>query len=117
MRWFAVCLALVLLGGCKQSQNKPVFIDPALEILVPPDTTVATGADLDAIRTTHVFQKYIGELKLPQLTEFTRPDREWIHAKIYGRSYRVRTGRPACSWLEAGSSMKGTPVAHHWRRK
>jgi hypothetical protein len=70
LRWAA--LALILLTGCKQAKDKKVFVDPALEILVPPDTTMATGADLDAIRTTHVFQKYVGELSLPQLNEFVK---------------------------------------------
>ena len=71
--WVAALFALAWLAtACKPAARKAVFVDPALEIMVPADATFATGADLDAIRTTHVFQKYLGQISLPQLDDFTK---------------------------------------------
>lgn len=73
MRFAAlVLIAAVAITGCKPAARKAVFVDPALEIMVPAGSTFATGADLDAIRTTHVFQKYLGQISLPQLDDFTK---------------------------------------------
>ncbi len=64
-------LALALCA-CRSPQPKTVSIDPALESLVPADTTFAMGADMNSIRTTHVFQKYLTAVNLPQLDEFAK---------------------------------------------
>ena len=73
MRFWSATLALALaLGGCRYSKPGSVLVDPELAALVPPDTTFALGADLDAIRGTHLFQKYLREFPLPQLDEFAR---------------------------------------------
>lgn len=58
--------------GCKPPARKTVFVDPALEMMVPADSTFVAGADLDAIRTTQMFQKYLGKVPLPQLDDFTK---------------------------------------------
>lgn len=63
---------VIALCACGPRKPKGVFIDPALEILVPPDTTFAAGADLDALRTTHAFQKYLSQGTPPQLAEFSK---------------------------------------------
>ncbi len=69
----AIGLSLALaLCACRPSKPKTVAIDSALETLVPADTTFAMGADMNSIRTTHVFQKYLTAVNLPQLDEFAK---------------------------------------------
>ena len=66
-------LALVaILSGCKAPKPSPLHVDRALESLVPADTTFITGADIEGVRNTPVYQKWLGQLALPQLNDFTR---------------------------------------------
>ena len=60
-RLFAAGL-LLLLAGCRQKENTPLQIDPALEALVPANTVFIMGVNVDAVRNTQVYQKYIGVL-------------------------------------------------------
>lgn len=73
-RYLAIASVLFVLAfsACQPKPRTAVLIDPELETLVPADTTVAMGADLDSIHGTHVFQKYLDQVKLPQLDEFAR---------------------------------------------
>lgn len=66
-------LALVaILSGCKAPKPASLHMDQALESLVPSDTTFITGADIEGLRNTPVYQKWLGQLALPQLNDFTR---------------------------------------------
>lgn len=63
---------LVVLCGCKTQRQSSLHIDQGLERLVPADTTFILGADLEALRNTPVYHKWLDQLALPQLNEFTR---------------------------------------------
>lgn len=65
----SLCLAL---AGCQAKKPGLLHIDPALESLVPEDTIFVVGANLDAIRSTTVYQKLLSRAPLPQLDDFTR---------------------------------------------
>jgi hypothetical protein len=62
----------LLFTGCGGPHRNAVPIDPLLEALIPPDTTFIAGANIEAIRTTPVFQKYLSQLRLPQMEDFIR---------------------------------------------
>jgi len=72
MRWLATAIALLVLGGCQTKKSASLHIDPTLESLVPADTVMIAGANLDAIRATPVYNKLSSRLPLPQLEEFSR---------------------------------------------
>ncbi len=58
--------------GCGNKQASASFhVDPELAKLIPADTVFLLGVNADAIRNTPVYQKYIGALNLPNLTQFT----------------------------------------------
>jgi hypothetical protein len=62
------CLALI---SCQPKQSASLHVNPALEALVPADTTVILGVNLASIRDTATYQKLIGRVPLPQLDRFT----------------------------------------------
>jgi hypothetical protein len=68
----AFLAAVMVLAGCRTQKSKTVSIDPSLQTLIPPDTTFVAGVDLDALRTTPVFQKYLSQLRLPQMEDFVQ---------------------------------------------
>lgn len=63
-----VCLALT---SCQPKQSASLHVSPALEALVPADTSVILGVNLASIRDTATYQKLIGRVPLPQLDRFT----------------------------------------------
>ncbi len=63
---------LALLCGCQTRKPGSLHIDQILEPLVPSDTTFITGANLEALRNTRVYQKWLGQLALPQLNDFIK---------------------------------------------
>jgi len=65
----ALCLSLI---GCHPKKPESLRIDPSLEALIPADTVLVIGANLDAIRETAVYQKLLSRVPLPQLDEFAR---------------------------------------------
>ncbi|MGI8743593.1 MAG: hypothetical protein ACR2NN_13685 [Bryobacteraceae bacterium] len=68
----ATLIVLALLCGCQVRKPASLHIDPALEKLVPSDTTFITGADIAGVRNTPVYQKWLGQVALPQLNDFTK---------------------------------------------
>lgn len=68
----AVILAVVLMSSCAKPKPTSVQIDPALAILIPPDTNVIVGARIEALRKTPLFQKYVTQTNIPQLDELTK---------------------------------------------
>jgi len=72
MRALALSVAALLLVSCAPPKQTSVFIDPSLEILVPPDTTFIVGASVDKIKDTPVYQRLLKNLDLPQLDDFTK---------------------------------------------
>ena len=72
MRFALVYIAALVLMGCAPGKRTSVFIDPSLEMLVPPDTTFIVGASVDKIKDTQVYRKLLKDLSLPQLDDFTK---------------------------------------------
>jgi hypothetical protein len=72
MRPLGVAILCLALAGCQAKRSASLHIDPTLESLVPADTVVVAGANVDAIRETSVYQKLLTRLPLPQLEEFSR---------------------------------------------
>jgi hypothetical protein len=65
----AVCLWSL---GCLRQKGQVVFIDPALAILTPPDTTLLAGARLDKIRETTTYRQSFANLHIGALDRFAR---------------------------------------------
>ena len=72
MRPFSAAILCLVLAGCQAKKSASLHIDPTLESLVPADTVIVAGANLDAIRQASVYQKLLARLPLPQLEEFSR---------------------------------------------
>src|SRR5947209_3402423 len=62
---------MLALCGCRSPTPASLHIDPALEALIPADTIFITGARIDSVRDTPVYRKWLGQVALPQLNEFT----------------------------------------------
>jgi hypothetical protein len=72
MRPLGVAILCLALAACQGKKSASLHIDPTLETLVPADTVMVAGANVDAIRETSVYQKLLSRLPLPQLEEFSR---------------------------------------------
>ena len=73
MRVLLVVLVTLLLCSCApQKQDRPLFIDPSLEALIPPDSVFIVGANIDAIKDTAIYHKLLSQMDLPQLNQFTQ---------------------------------------------
>lgn len=72
MRWIGLAILLAALAGCRARQSASLHIDPSLEAMIPADTVLVAGANLDAIRSTPVYQTLMNRVPLPQLEEFNR---------------------------------------------
>ena len=72
MRLLSAAILCLALAGCQVKKSASLHIDPTLESLVPADTVMVAGANVDAIRETSVYQKLLTRLPLPQLGEFSR---------------------------------------------
>ncbi len=63
----ALVLGLGVITSCRRQPSPTVFLDPALAVLVPPDTTMLAGIRMQRIRAT----PFSEELKnSPRLSEF-----------------------------------------------
>ncbi len=71
LRGVPLWLASLALVSCQPKQSASLHVSPALEALVPADTTVIVGVNLASIRDTATYQKLIGRVPLPQLDRFT----------------------------------------------
>jgi hypothetical protein len=65
--------AALIAAGCGKVTQDSVRVDPALSILVPPDTTFAAGIKLDKLRSTPIYKKYIESSRnTPMLDDFAK---------------------------------------------
>ena len=73
-RIFSVLILLVALGACSRqgASSKSVFVDPALLSLVPPDTKLLVGANLETLRKSEIYQQHFATEFAAQLDNFTR---------------------------------------------
>ncbi|HTB15980.1 MAG TPA: hypothetical protein VK752_30630 [Bryobacteraceae bacterium] len=65
-------VAVVVLAGCSHKAAVGPKVDPALETLIPEDTTLLVGTRLEALQKTPVYQKYLADRKFPQVEEFAK---------------------------------------------
>ncbi len=65
----AACLVIC---GCARRNQQVVFIDPALAVLTPPDTTLLVGARLDKIRQTATYQHHFANAHIAALDRFAQ---------------------------------------------
>ena len=72
MRAFACAAMMLALIACARKQPASLQMDPVLEALIPADTTVLLGANIESIKDTEVYHKLLTQLSLPQLNEFTQ---------------------------------------------
>jgi len=61
-----------VLTSCQPKQSASLHVSPSLESLVPSDTVVVLGINLNAVRDTTVYQKLLTRVPLPQLDSFTK---------------------------------------------
>jgi hypothetical protein len=64
-----VCLA-VCVASCKREPTPTVFLDPALAVLIPPDTTFLAGVRLQKLRANSGVDSLVS--KSPRLTKFRK---------------------------------------------
>ena len=67
----AACLCLFL-AGCSRQPSPNVFIDPALAVLVPPDTIALAGVRMQRLAETPFYKQWVVSRKLSYVDEFQR---------------------------------------------
>ena len=68
-----VLLALCLLfAGCNRQPSANVFIDPALAVLVPPDTIALAGVRMERLAKTPFYRDWVEKRRLSFVEEFRR---------------------------------------------
>jgi len=71
MKTAAVALcAACLLASCARPTLPGPKIDPALVMLIPPDTQTLGGLRLEALQKTDAYKKYFAQQKIPQIDTF-----------------------------------------------
>lgn len=66
-----LCLVL-LLTGCRRQGSPNVFVDPALAVLVPPDTIMLAGVRMEQLAKTPLYRDWIEKRRVPMVEEFRR---------------------------------------------
>src|SRR5262249_11977969 len=61
-----------LLPSCTKPKPLPAEIDPALSILIPPDTTMLLLVNIDALKKTSMYQKYLAPRNWTQLDDLAK---------------------------------------------
>jgi hypothetical protein len=66
-------LALMLfVAGCRRQGSPNVFLDPALAVLVPPDSIMLAGVRMQQLASTPLYRDWIQKRRVPALEEFRR---------------------------------------------
>lgn len=120
-RLLPVLLACFALISCQPKQSASLHVSPALEALVPADTTVILGVNLASIRDTATYQKLIGRVPLPQLDRFSeetgldpRKDlSEFLFCSDGKHALLVVRGTFRVADLEARLKSKGATPSHY----
>jgi len=73
-RILLIVIGLAAFTACTHStsQSKSVYVDPALLSLVPPDTKLLIGANLESLRKSPIYQQHFATEFEAQLDTFTR---------------------------------------------
>lgn len=64
--------ALIFLTACKPKPSEQVFVDPALEMLVPADAVLLAGVRLEKLMQTPLYTQTFGDRQLPQIEDFAQ---------------------------------------------
>jgi hypothetical protein len=123
-RVLLLLLAGLALISCQPKQSASLHVSPALEALVPADTTVILGVNLASIRDTATYQKLIGRVPLPQLDRFTeetgldpRKDlSEFLFCSDGKHALLLVRGRFRAADLEARLKSKGATASMYKNR-
>ena len=59
----AACILLCLAVGCRKAESISKHIDVSLERMVPAETQVLAGIDIEELRKTPVYTKLLAEQK------------------------------------------------------
>ena len=59
MRSSPAILLLLLCAACERQPSPNVFVDPALAVLIPPETTMVAGIRMQRIQTTPLYQEAV----------------------------------------------------------
>ena len=70
MRIAAIVCAAGMLASCARQTLPGPKIDPALVMLIPPDTQTLAGLRLEALEKTDTYKKYLAQQKIPQADAF-----------------------------------------------
>lgn len=70
VRLLVACLGIAILGGCRKQPSETVFLDPALAVLVPADTTLLAGIRMQRVRATPFYDAAVANA--PRLAEFRK---------------------------------------------
>ena len=65
-RWLVLAM---LLAGCSRPKPTTAQVDPALSTLIPADTTMVVAANLDSLKKTALYHKYLENRVIPQLDQ------------------------------------------------
>ena len=63
---------LIFAAGCRITSSGTMRMDPALETLIPADTTFIAFANIDKIRETAIYQKYADQADLLAMNDFVK---------------------------------------------
>ena len=67
-----VLMLVVLMPGCSRPKPTTVQVDPALSTLVPSDTTLVIAANVEDLKKTALYHKYLESRSILQLDELGR---------------------------------------------
>ena len=67
-----VCAALLMIAGCGKKIETGISVDPAFPTLVPPNTTILAGVQLDKIKAAPLYKRYGAEIDIARLNEFSQ---------------------------------------------
>lgn len=72
-KFFSIFAVLVGLAACsKPGETKSVYVDPALLSLVPPETKLLVGANLETLRKSPIYQEHFANEFAAQLDTLAR---------------------------------------------
>lgn len=63
-------VAAAVCAGCHKQPSPTVFLDPALAVLVPPDTKLLAGVRMERLKATPFYKEYVADS--PRLQEFRK---------------------------------------------
>jgi hypothetical protein len=73
MRYVSLPLLIaIFLTGCGKESSPTVFVDPALAVLVPPDTIFLAGVRVQKMAQTQFWRDYVQKGRVPMMANFQK---------------------------------------------